>query len=67
MPTRAYVPALMLLAARSWSTIGGFTQVARLRDGRFAAPVDGLWAITFAWDWDINRASRLRLEELQME
>ena len=57
----------LLLAARGWSTIGGFTEVARLAGGRFAAPVDGRWAITFEWDWDVNRVFHARLEEIQLE
>jgi hypothetical protein len=60
----AYWLGSLLLAARGWSTIGGFTQVARLPDGRFAAPVDGRWAVTFSWDWDVNRAYELDLEYL---
>jgi hypothetical protein len=59
--------AHLLLAARGWDTIDGFTEVAKLPDGRFAAPLGGRWAITFEWDWDTNRAHHLRLEELQLE
>jgi hypothetical protein len=54
--------ASLLLAARSWTTIGGFTSVARIAPGRFAAPIDDRWALTFAWDYDSNRAFALALE-----
>jgi hypothetical protein len=63
----AYWLGWLLLSARSWSTIGGFTEVAKLPGGRFAAPVDGRWVITFEWDWDVNRAFHARLEQLQLE
>lgn len=54
--------AHLLLAARSWSTIGGFTGVRRLKSGRFAAPVDERWVLSFAWDYDCNRALAMKLE-----
>ncbi len=59
--------ASLLLAARGWSTIDGFTEVAKLPDGRFAAPLGDSWAITFDWDWDRNRVHHIRLEKLQLE
>lgn len=40
----------LLLAAASWSDIGVFTKVAQLPNERYAAPVYGRWAISFAWD-----------------
>ena len=58
----AFWKANLLLALRSWSSIGKITAVAKLPDGRFAASIDGHWAITFAWDYDTNRAFHLRLE-----
>lgn len=61
LATAAHWKASLLLAARSWSTIGGFTSMLRLPDGRFAAPIDARWAISFAWDYDVNRAFALRL------
>ncbi len=57
----------LLLAARSWSTIGGFTSVMRLPGGRFAAAIDAHWAISFAWDYDANRAFSLMLQSLPDE
>lgn len=62
LASAAHWKASLLLAARSWSTIGGFTGVVRLPDGRFAAPLDACWAIGFAWDYDVNRAFALRLQ-----
>jgi hypothetical protein len=60
----AYWKASLLLASRGWSTTGKFTAVAKLRNGRFAAPIDRRWAVTFAWDYDINRAFHLRLKRV---
>ncbi len=67
LASAAYWKACLLLAARSWSTIGGFTGVARLPGGRFAAPIDATWVISFAWDYDLNRAFALQLERLPDE
>lgn len=63
LASAAYWQASLLLAARSWSTIGGFTRVLRLPDGRFAAPIDPRWAISFEWDYDVNRAFALCLQQ----
>ena len=67
LASAAHWKASLLLAARSWSTIGGFTSVLRLPDGRFAAPIDARWAISFAWDYDVNRALALRLQRIADE
>lgn len=67
LASAAHWKASLLLAARGWSTIGGFTSVRRLPDGRFAAPIDALWAISFDWDYDVNRAFALRLQQFADE
>ena len=67
LASAAHWKACLLLAARSWSTIGGFTSVVRLPGHRFAAPIDTTWAISFAWDYDINRAFALRLQHFPDE
>ena len=67
LASAAYWKAHLLLAARGWSTIGGFTSVVRLPEGRYAAPVDASWAISFAWDYDVNRAFALRLQPFSDE
>ena len=57
--------ASLIAAARSWQTIGQFTDVAKTSNNRFAAPVDGAWAITFSWDYDVNHAFEMRLEKFR--
>ena len=52
----------LLTAAASWSDIGVFTKVALLKDGRFAAPVHGRWAISFEWDDELDRIVNPSLE-----
>lgn len=52
----------LLLAARSWSTIGAITEVYRHGADRFLAPIDAHWAITFAWDAGASRVCDARLE-----
>jgi len=55
----------LVLAARSWSTIGAVTTVWKLAAGRFAIPLaaNGHF-LSFAWDYDVNRAFELRLERI---
>jgi len=67
LASAAHWKTCLLLAARSWSTIGGFTSVVRLGGGRFAAPIDAVWVVSFAWDYDINRAFALRLQQMSDE
>jgi hypothetical protein len=45
----AYRVLRLLLAARAWSDVEVFTQIAALPDGRFAAPAHGKWVIVFEW------------------
>lgn len=52
----------LLLAARSWSTIGAFAEVYRHGADRYFAPIDAHWAITFAWDASASRVYAARLE-----
>ncbi|MBE1528956.1 hypothetical protein GGC65_003412 [Sphingopyxis sp. OAS728] len=33
-----------------------------MKDGRFAAPVHGRWAISFEWDDELDRIADPRLE-----
>lgn len=67
LASAAHWKTCLLLAARNWSTIGGFTSVVRLGRGRFAAPIDAAWVVSFAWDYDINRAFALRLQQISDE
>jgi hypothetical protein len=52
----------LLLAARSWSTIGAFAEIRRHGEHRFRAPIDAGWAITFEWDGAASRVCNARLE-----
>jgi len=54
----------LLSAAASWSDIGVFTKVAPWKDGRFVAPVQGRWAISFNWDDELERVANPRLERV---
>lgn len=54
----------LLNAAACWSDIGVVTKVARLKDGRFAAPVHGRWAISFDWDDEREQIANPRLERV---
>lgn len=53
-----------LNAAASWSDIGVFTKVAQLKDGRYAAPAYGRWAISFEWDDACDHIVNPRLERV---
>lgn len=52
----------LLLAARSWSTIGAFAEVYEHGADRYLAPIDAHWAITFTWDAGASRVCAARLE-----
>ena len=45
----AYRLTRLLLASRTWGDVRAFTQVAQLPDGRFIAPVQGKWGLSFDW------------------
>lgn len=59
----AYRTTRLLIASRTWGDVRAFTRVARLEDGRYAAPVHGRWGLTFEWTDGLG-ARALALERL---
>ncbi|RVT93445.1 hypothetical protein [Sphingomonas crocodyli] len=54
----------LLLASRSWATLGAIAEIYALGDDRYAAVFDQHWAISFAWDATASRVCEARLEAL---
>lgn len=54
----------LLLAARSWGTLGAIAEIYHAEDDRYAAVFDQHWAISFAWDATASRVCDARLDAL---